>query len=265
MVRCRWALLAVLMTGIFIVSCSSPGEPFAYKDIKFSAGPSAPVSPTTTQAVTISFTIRNTWDQELSAVPWELHLTASDPVIAAVNPINSGTVTIPAFGSITQSINLGILPKGSRTYEVRLDPANVINEEVETNNIGQVTVFVADQDISFGTAVPTITVDAGSPPASQTLTATFSILHTVNTVAPAPAAVAISVPYTFTLNGVVVLTASATVDPAVTNPLPITVSLPATGSAGTFPYILTLSPAAGDDSNLNNNSVTVIVSIPASG
>ena len=88
---------------------------------------------------------------------------------------------------------------------------------------------------------------------------------------PTPAAVAINVPYTITSNGVTMAPLSATVaspanvDPAGTNPLSITLTLPATGSAGSFPYVITLSPAAGDDTNTNNNTVTVVVNIPAPG
>jgi hypothetical protein len=45
----------------------------------------------------------------------------------------------------------------------------------------------------------------------------------------------------------------------------VTVTLPALGTAGSFIYTITLSPAAGDDSVTTNNITTVVVSIPASG
>ncbi len=272
MVRCSLVFVFGFIISIFAISCSSPGEPFAYKDLKLSVGPSAtPTTPATTHAITINFTIRNTWNQAMDAVPWELHLTASNPTVVGATLVASGTVSIPAYGSVAQTATLGTLAKGSRTYEVRLDPANTISEEIEANNTGQVTFIVADQDISFGTPAPTITVNAGTPPSNQILTATFAIQHTANTTAPAPAAVAINVPYSITLNGAVVTPVSATtaspasVVPAGTNPLSITLTLPATGSAGSFPYVITLTPASGDDNNTSNNTVTVVVNVPASG
>jgi hypothetical protein len=272
MVRSNLVFVFGLIVSLFVISCSSPGEPFAYKDLKLSVGPSAtPATPATTHAITINFTIRNTWNQAMDNVPWELHLTASNPTVVGATLVASGIVSIPAFGSIAQTAALGTLAKGSRTYEIRLDPANAFTEDNEANNIGQVSILVADQDISFGVPAPTITVNAGTPPSSQNLTATFAIQHTVNTTAPAPAAVAINVPYSITLNGAVIAPLSASiaspanVNPAGTNPLSITLTLPATGSAGSFPYVITLSPAAGDDNNINNNTVTVVVNIPAPG
>ena len=79
------------------------------------------------------------------------------------------------------------------------------------------------------------------------------------------------VPFTITVNGVALspITASpVTINPtAVTPPVTqvVTVTLPALGSAGSFIYTITLSPAAGDDSVTTNNITTVVVSIPAPG
>jgi hypothetical protein len=177
-------------------------------------------------------------------------------------------VTIPAFGSKSQSFDLGtITPAGSYTYAVIIDPANTISEENKANNSEQVTILVADQDITFGSTAAAISIDAGmGTPPNRTLTATFEILHTVNTTAPTPPAVAIDVDYTITLNAATVAgPTTVSVDPAGTNPLPISVPLPATGSAGSFPYVITLSPAVGDDNKTNNNTVTVVVTVPASG
>ncbi len=256
-----------------LVSCKSPGEPFAFKDVKISVGPSAtPTQPATTHPTTIQFTIRNTWNKDLSTIPWEMRLNTDPANPLSGSVVTSGVVSIPAFGSLGQSYNLGTLAKGSYTYAIILDPANSISEDNESNNIGQVTILVADQDISFGPTTPNITINAGMGlPSSRQLTATFEILHTVSTTAPAPPAVAINVPYAVTLNGnpitpdIASIASPVNVNPAGTNPQTVTLTLPATGSAGSFPYVITLSPAAGDDNNKANNSYTVVLSVPASG
>jgi hypothetical protein len=265
-----WLMAGLVMMVAALAACSSPGEPFAYRDLKFSASPSAfPSQPATTPAVTIGFSLRNTWNQPLSAVAWELRDTTD---ALNVTVVASGTADIAAFASSTQSVPLPALtPAGTRTYVAVVDPANGVAEEDEGNNTSAVlTVLVADQDISFGTPAPAITwPSAGTAPlTTDPLTLTFAIQDTVNAAQPAPTA--IPVPYSITVNGAAVVPTSAThaspatVDPAGTNPLSVTVTLPPTGSAGTFIYIITLSPADGDDNATGNNTATVVVGIPAS-
>ncbi|HEX3135570.1 MAG TPA: hypothetical protein VHX44_18555, partial [Planctomycetota bacterium] len=138
------------------------------------------------------------------------------------------------------------------------------------------TLLVADQDLSFGSPAPTITGPGGaaltSADTATQLTLTFTILDTINAAQATPTAV--DVPYAILLNGVAVTPVSASlsspvqVDPTgVTPPITqvVTVTLPATGSAGSFVYTITLSPADGDDSVTTNNAATVIVTIPAPG
>lgn len=269
-----WMCATVVLTGLAIAACSSPGTPFAYRDLKVSLGPtSSPAQPATTQTSTISFTLRNTWNQPLTGVKWVLR-DVTDPM----NPLvvdEDDTVAIDAFDRVVIEVALGTQSAGTRTYAVEVDPDDTHLEEDETNNTsGTLTVVTADQDIAFGT--PAAAIAPASPTSAQDLTLTFTISHTVHAALTPPGS-AVSVPYSITVQNtpddtpVPVVPVSATpaspanVDPAVTNPQPVSVTLPATGSAGTFIYTITLSPADGDDSNPANNTTTVTVLVPAPG
>ena len=268
----RWQsvlVAAMVLIAVVVSGCTSPGTPYAYHDVKVSVGPSAsPAQPVVGQATSINFTIRNTWNQPLTGVAWELREN-TDPLVPTSGAIiTSGVTDIVAFGSSAQTFALAGLTKGTHTYAVIVDPANVIAEEVEINNTAQLSVLVADQDISFGSPAPVITWPS-TPNITDQPTLTFTILDTVNVAQVAPSAVI--VPYAITVNGVALspITASpVTINPTgVTPPVTqvVTLTLPALGSAGSFIYTITLSPAAGDDSVTTNNVTTVVVSIPASG
>ena len=268
----RWQsvlVAAMVLIAVVVSGCTSPGTPYAYLDVKVSVGPSAsPAQPVVGQATSINFTIRNTWNQPLTGVAWELREN-TDPLVPTSGAIiTSGVTDIVAFGSSAQTFALAGLTKGTHPYAVIVDPANVIAEEVEINNTAQLSVLVADQDISFGSPAPVITWPS-TPNITDQPTLTFTILDTVNVAQVAPSAVI--VPYAITVNGVALspITASpVTINPTgVTPPVTqvVTLTLPALGSAGSFIYTITLSPAVGDDSVTTNNVTTVVVSIPASG
>ena len=273
----RWQSIfvaATVLIAVVVSSCTSPGTSFAYLDVKISIGPStSPAQPVVGQATSINFTIRNTWNQALTGVAWELRENTDPLVPTSGSVITSGVTDIVAFGSSAHTFALGGLTKGTHTYAVIVDPANVIAEEVESNNTAQLSVLVADQEISFGSPAPVITWPS-SPNITDQATLTFTILDTVNVAQTTPSAV--SVPYAITVNGVALSPIAATptspvtitptgVTPPVTQVVTVTVTLPALGSAGSFIYSITLSPAAGDDRVTTNNITTVTVSIPASG
>lgn len=267
----HWSQLSALMittavlTALLCAGCTSPGSPYSYKDVKVSAGPSAsPSQPVVGQATTINFTIRNTWNKPLTGVAWQLQQTAP-----SVSPLASGTVDITAFGSTAKSVIITPPAKGIYTYEVVLDPTNLIVEDDETNNTsGTLTVISADQDIAFSTTTaPVVTwpTMGNLPSSSATPTLAFTL---TNTPAAGVAGNSPAVPYTITRNGAAFGftpvgmgdTSPVTVSTAGTT---VTVTLPATGSAGTFEYTITLTPDAGDDSNTTNNEFVVTVVIPA--
>lgn len=266
-----WLSLSVALATALLVACSSPGKPFAYKDLKVTSGPSISVAqPAVDQDVTFSFTIRNTWNQPLNGVAWELHETGATPGLVA-----SGTVDLAAFGSAGGSHLLtGPLPKGTHTYEVVVDPANAVVEDDEGDNTsGTLTVVVADQDLAFS-GTPTVTL--GTPKISSNFTIDFTLGNTLNAAAASPGA-AVNVPYVVTRDGATVTPVSPasplTVNvPGGTTGTPgtanVTLTMPPTNAAGTFIYTITLWPANdsnGDDGNLGNNTIEVAVVVPASG
>lgn len=270
-----WLSLSIVLVTTVLVACSSPGQAFAYKDLKVSSGPGiSTLQPAVDQDVTFSFVLRNTWNQPLTGVAWELRETGTTPGLVA-----SGTSDIAAFGSSSQShVLAGPLPKGTHTYEVVIDPANTVAEQDEGNNTsGTLTVVVADQDIAFsGPAVVTPGSAPSPPPSGQPFTIAFTLTNTLNANAASPGG-AITVPYEITDSSDTVVTPTNPVPP-LTVSVPggttgspgtatVTVTMPATGSAGRFIYTITLWPAndsAGDDGNLGNNTLTVTVDIPAS-
>jgi CARDB len=271
----RWQsvfVAAMVMVAVVMSGCTSPGTPFSYLDVKISVGPSAsPVQPVVGQATSINFTIRNTWNQPLTAVAWEIRENTDPLVPTSGSVIASGVTDIVAFGSSAQTFALGGLTKGTHTYAVTVDPANAMAERDETNNTTQLSVLVADQEISFGSPAPVITWPS-TPNITDQPTLTFTLLDTVNIAQTTP--IAVSIPYTITVNGVALAPIAATpASPVSINPTGITppvtqvvnVTLPALGSVGSFVYIITLSPANGDDSVTTNNTATVVVSIPAPG
>jgi hypothetical protein len=266
----------VLATAL-LVSCSSPGKSFTYKDLKVGSGPGAtPSQPATTQTVELAFALRNTWNQPIADVTWELRDTTDPMNVVVIDGGDVGDeVDIPAFGSIPITVPLGALSAGSHTYEVVIDPGNAVVEEDETNNTSTtLTVVVADQDLAVS-GTPVITL--GSPASTSDFTIAFTLTNTLHAEATSPGG-AITVPFEITDDTDAVVTPvspasplSASV-PGGTDTTPgsttVTLTMPATGSAGKFVYTITLWPdddSDGDDGNLNNNTRTVTVTIPGSG
>ena len=269
-----WMCALVALGALSAVACTSPGKPFAYRDLKVHRTPtSTPAQPATTEATTISFSLRNTWNQPVTGVKWELR-DITDPLNVVVVD-DDDTVDIAAFDRTDINVPLAAQGGGTRIYVVVVDPDNTQPEEDESNNTSdELTVTTADQDIAFsGTPIVTL----GSPASSSDFTIAFTLSSTLHAQATSPGS-AISVPYEVTDAADVVVTP---VDPAspltVTVPggvtgtpgtITVTLTMPATGSAGTFKYDITLWPADdsdGDDGNLGNNTITVTVVIPASG
>lgn len=262
MVLRSWLSLCVVVAVTWLCGCSSPGTAFAYKDLKISIGPGAsPAQPVIGQATTISFTLRNTWNQPLTGVAWELRETTSGSTV-----LDTGTVDLVAFGSSAQSFVITSPTAGTHTYEVVIDPANAVAEDDESNNTSsELTVLVADQDIAFGSPAPAVTWPS-TPNTTDQATLTFVIANTVDTDQASPAA-NISVPFDITRNGAAFAFTATPTSPTTVNAdgtTSVSVVLPATTSAGTFEYTITLSPADGDDNNTGNNTATVTVVIPAS-
>lgn len=275
----HWLMMMAMVTGtaLLLMACTSPGKPFAYHDLKVSLGPSAtPAQPGTTQTTTVSFTLRNTWNQPVTNVGWVLRDTTNP--MAVVDAVPPGSVaTIDAFDRVVVDVALGILSPGKHTYEVMVDPSNSEVEDDETNNTSEtLTVVVADQDIAFSGA-PTVVL--GSPASSNDFTIAFTLTNTLHAEATSPGG-AITVPYEITdANDAVVTPVSPAGPPPLTVSVPggdtntpgtttVTVTMPATNSGGKFVYTITLWPdddSEEKDGNPGNNTLTVTVTIPASG
>jgi hypothetical protein len=268
----RHWLMMVIGTALLLAACTSPGKPFAYRDLKVSLGPtSAPTQPTTTQTSTISFTLRNTWSQPVTGVKWELRDTTDELSVVVVE--EDDTVAIDAFDRVVIDVALPAQSAGKRTYVVVVDPDNTQAEADETNNTSStLTVIAADQDIAFATGASAPAIVPGSPASTSSSTLTFTLTNTVNAAQTMPVA-SINVPFDITLNGAAitppfVATPSSPAAVNANSTTPVSVVLPPTNSAGTFVYTISLWPngnSNGDDSNTSNNSVSVTLVIPAGG
>jgi hypothetical protein len=268
----RATSVVVLLTSVLLlVSCVSPGEPYTYLDIKFAVLPTlTPLQPATNQPVTVAFSIRNTWNQDLNGVPYIVYQN-TDPGVPTSGTVvvPSTLVDIPAFGSVPVTFIVPAQAPGNYTYSVVLDQAQLFAERDFTDNTATFTVTFADQDIAFDAiTVPSVTDPSPSAtPTSDPLLLTFALDDIVNYAQTAPQDV--SVTYQVVLNGVVVAgplvklvspttttepVGSTTIPPILGLPTQVSVALPATGATGTFIYTIQLSTQNGFDSNLNNNT-----------
>src|SRR5271156_1054819 len=156
---CVLALLSLAQTG-----CISPGQPYTYLDIKFATLPVlTPAQPTTNQSVSVTFAIRNTWNQDLFGVPYVVYQN-TDPLVPTSGTVvvPTATVDIPAFGAVPVTFTIPAQAAGNYTYSVVLDQAQLFAERDFTDNAATFSVTFADQDISFGVPAATIT-DIASP------------------------------------------------------------------------------------------------------
>lgn len=270
----HWLMMMamVISAALLLAACTSPGKPFAYRDLKVSLGPtSSPAQPATSQTSTISFTLRNTWNQPVTGVKWELRDT-TDPLNVLVVD-EDDTVIIPAFDRVAINVALPAQSASKRTYVVVVDPDNTQAEADEANNSSTtLTVVTADQDLAFATGASAPAIVPGSPASTSSSTLTFTITNTVNAAQTTPVA-SINVPFDITVNGAAitpafVATPSSPAAVSANSATPVSVVLPPTNSAGTFVYTISLWPngdSNGDDSNTTNNSVSVTLVIPAGG
>jgi hypothetical protein len=267
------ALLSAAIAISLLVGCISPGKRYGYLDIKFGTSPVAatPAQPAVNQPTTVTFSIFNAFDEPLTGVAWSAAITDATGVVAAFPLVpSSDTVSIDAFGIVNQLLSFTPTAPGTYTVTITLDPANVIAERNETDNVGTVTVVVADHDLSFGLPSATIldSVTPATPHSVDNLTLTFAIADTLN---PGHSGLTtVTANYAVLLNGAPVGLVSAspasgfTIDGAATSSTLVTVTLPPTGSAGAFAYTINLSATPPEDeSNLTNNSVTLVFAIPA--
>jgi hypothetical protein len=286
------ALSVLALLCFALTNCVSPGQPYTYLDIKFATLPvCTPAQPTTNQSVSVSFAIRNTWNQDLLGVPYIVYEN-TDPGVppSGLVVVPTTYVDLPAFGAVPVTFTIPAQAAGNYTYSIVLDQAQIFPERDFTNNTATFSLTFADQDISFagesltaGVATPlTATVtdlsNPNDPQPTDALSLTFYIQDTVNYAQTAPQNVPVT--YLVQLDGAVIVPpTTVTVPPSTVTenpnlpapavppnitPFSVTVGLPATGSAGAFTYVIVLSCAAGLDSNANDNVTEAVFVIPAS-
>lgn len=251
--------LVAMVVLLGVIGCTVPGSPYSYLDVRVSGFAQATIAwPSTTQSVGIRQSVHSPYNQSLS-VPFEIRDdTDADPLTFTV--VNSGTVVVPAFGDATISVDLGVQPAAIHVYSVVLDPANILVERYESNNVGSVLIPVADLDIVFGSPAPAV---ATPVPISGDITLNFAITNSTN---PGAAPGSSTVSYAITVDGVVtpaVLTTASLASPVVVNggaTTPVSVTLPNPGAGHTLTITLTSSV---QERSVTNSVVTVVV--PAAG
>lgn len=261
--------VSILIAAVLaLAACNSPGKPYAYLDVLIQPSVSSSVpQPSTSQAFVLTFPVRNTHNQELT-VAYDIRKNViADPIDPASGAVaQSGTVAVPAFGTVHVALNVPAQAAGPHAWSIILDPAGLIAERSEANNAATLTVNVADFDVTFA-ASPAPTVVSPIPVAGD-LTLTFSITNTNNAAAAAPTPADVNIDITIDGATPVAPTSIMSGDPAAADPLPISVAAGATvpvtitvprPAIGNHTYTIVLVPTVPDASTANN---TVMVSVP---
>jgi hypothetical protein len=260
-------VMAFIIIAAAVHGCTSPGTAYGYLDVLVQPSAySSVVQPSTSQAFVITFPVRNTHNQALT-VAYDIHENViADPIAPTSGPVaagGSGSVTVPAFGTVNVALAIPAKAAGSYAWSIVLDPGGLISERNETNNTATLRVEVADFDVSFGAPAPQVTV----PPATGDLTIDFAITNTNNAAAAAPTSADVNVAITIDGAGAVTVTSISsgsplgppgplpiTVGAGVTVPVSITVQRPAVGN---HTYTIVLTPTVAD-SNVPNNTALVV-------
>jgi hypothetical protein len=259
-------VLAFIIIAAAVHGCTSPGTAYGYLDVLVQPSAySSVVQPSTSQAFVITFPVRNTHNQALT-VAYDIHENViADPIdpTSDISPMVSGSVVVPAFGTVKVTQSIPIQAAGSHAWSIVLDPGGLINERNETNNTATLRVEVADFDVSFGAPAPQVTV----PPVTGDLTIDFAITNTNNAAAASPTSADVNVAITIDGAGAVTVTSISsgsplgppgplpiTVGAGVTVPVSITVQRPAIGN---HTYTIVLTPTVAD-SNVTNNTTLVV-------
>ena len=256
-----FALLVVVAIG-----CTSPGQAYGYLDVKFSGVLAAtPAQPAVNKALSLGFTIRNTYNQPLSGITYRVFpVTSLTPTLTLGTQIGTDvTVSIPAYGSLYQTAAIPAqATAGDYSYAVVLDQSNTIAEQDETNNTAVITLTVADLDIAFGT--PSASVD--TPPVSPgNLTLHFVITNTANADAAAPLPANVTYVITIDADPTPIVTtpgtpaSPATVATGTSVPVTVTVPRPAGPTAvSSHTYTITLSSSVTESSTTNNTAIATV-------
>lgn len=257
-------IVLIIFAVLACVGCSSPGTSYGYLDVLIQPSASTSVAqPSTNQPFIITFPVRNTHSQGLT-VAYDIHTNViADPIIATSGAVaQSGSVAIPAFGTVNVTLSLPIQTAGSHAWSIVLDPSSLITERSEANNTATLRVEVADFDVSFGSPAPLVTV----PPSAGDLTIDFAITNTNNVAAAAPTLADVNVAITIDGSTAVTVTTISSGAPLAADPLPITVSAGLTvpvritvprPAIGNHTYTIVLTPTVAD-SNVPNNTTMVV-------
>lgn len=253
-VRLALSIAVVLL----LLSCSAPGKPYSFEDVRIGGTPTRTLAyPTTSQGFTITVPVRSS-RASARTVDYEFreNTDPADPLSGAV--IATGSVVVPAFSApVNVSLVRPAQTAGTKTYSLILDPADLLNEVYEDNNISTITVPVGDYDIDFSgsTAVQT------PFPSSGDLTITLSIANTTNPAAtPQASSVAIGITIDGSVTTVVPTSinggAPAAVAVAADSTVPVTITVPRP-APGTHTYTITLTPTPADGPDADNEIMII--------
>ncbi|MCC6317221.1 MAG: hypothetical protein IT361_05960 [Gemmatimonadaceae bacterium] len=200
----------------------------------------SPTTPTTSQVVTVSASVRNVGNTGATNVGWRVLV---DGQVAANGVIPS----LAAAASALVNATAGPFGAGQHIAVLEVDPANTVAESNEDNNTATATFTVIAPVIDL--VAGAVTVSPPNPTTSQVVTLSATVSNAGNTVA-------LSVGWRFLVDGQVVGSGSIP-SLAGSGNAPVSVTTPNPLSAGSHTAVLAVDHAnAISESNETNNSTT---------
>ncbi|GGQ86637.1 discoidin domain-containing protein [Couchioplanes azureus] len=163
------------------------GAPAPGPDLTVTSVNASPASPAETDAITLSATVRNAGTQPAPASSVNFYLGATRVGAAAVGALTAGA-------SATISVPAGARAPGSYQLTARVDEANAVVEQNETNNALTASVPFVVRPTDTSDLVPSVSWSPGSPSAGQNAAFTVTVRnHGTVTSSGAPHAVTVTI------------------------------------------------------------------------
>ncbi|GAA0794312.1 discoidin domain-containing protein [Spirilliplanes yamanashiensis] len=146
-----------------VLGAAAPGP-----DLTVTAATAAPSAPVETDPITLSATVRNAGTQSAPASSVTFYLGTTRVGTAAVGALAAGA-------SATVSAGAGTRAAGSYQLIARVDEANAVAEQNETNNAFTAAAPLVVRPSDTADLVPTVSWSPGTPSAGQTATFTVTV------------------------------------------------------------------------------------------